>query len=141
MTAALEYAAQNIQIIPCKPRSKKPALKTTGAGHATAATTSTKQIQEWWTTNPNYNIGIPCGPNQLAVIDIDGPDGEEWMRTEAPPLGEPRQVAKTGKGWHIYYRWPADLEIRTCEIAPQVEIRAAGSYVIATHPPTPPRSP
>ena len=36
----------------------------------------------------------------------------------------------TGRGYHYYYRWP-DLDIRTAQIAPKLEIRAAGAYVIA----------
>ena len=37
----------------------------------------------------------------------------------------------TANGYHHYYRWPDNLRIKTCRIGPQVEIRAAGAYVVA----------
>ena len=132
LTAALEYAAAGIAVIPCQPRGKKPALAATGKNHS-VATSDTATISQWWTGNPDYNIGIPGTPNQLAVIDIDGDGGIEYIE-QHPELAEPLHdtwAAATAKGAHYYYRWPAGLEIRTCDIAPQLEIRAAGAYTIA----------
>ena len=129
LTAALEYANQGIAVIPCQPRGKKPALAATGKNHS-IATSDSNQITQWWTGNPDYNIGIPGTPNQLAVIDIDGDTGIEWIQTHQLPM-PPTWTAKTANGYHYYYRWPAGLEIRTCDIAPQLEIRAAGAYTIA----------
>ena len=129
LSAALEYAAQGIKIIPCVERGKKPALPQTGKEHA-VATTDADQIRQWWTTNPDYNIGIVCSANQLAVIDIDGPAGVEWIRDQQLPMPA-TLVAITGRGFHYYYRWPAGVPIKTCQIAPKLEIRAAGAYVIA----------
>ena len=132
LTAALEYAAAGIAVIPCQPRGKKPALSATGKNHS-VATSDSNQITQWWTGNPDYNIGIPGTPNQLAVIDIDGDGGIEYIE-QHPELAEPLHdtwAAATAKGAHYYYRWPAGLEIRTCDIAPQLEIRAAGAYTIA----------
>ena len=134
LTAALEYANQGIAVIPCQPRGKKPALAATGKNHS-IATSDSNQITKWWTGNPDYNIGIPGTPNHFAVIDIDGGGGGggEYIK-QHPELAEPLHdtwAAATAKGAHYYYRWPAGLEIRTCDIAPQLEIRAAGAYTIA----------
>ena len=132
LTAALEYANQGIAVIPCQPRGKKPALAATGKNHS-IATSDSNQITKWWTGNPDYNIGIPGTPNHFAVIDIDGGGGIEYIE-QHPELAEPLHdtwAAATAKGAHYYYRWPAGLEIRTCDIAPQLEIRAAGAYTIA----------
>ena len=51
LSAALEYAAQGIAIMPCAARGKKPALPRTGKEHA-IATTDADQIRQWWTTRP-----------------------------------------------------------------------------------------
>ena len=40
-------------------------------------------------------------------------------------------VAITARGFHYYYHWPPGATIRTCQIAPKLEIRGAGAYVIA----------
>ena len=128
-SAALEYAAQGIAIMPCTPRGKKPALARTGKEHA-AASIDTDQVRRWWTDTPDANIGIVCTPNRLAVVDIDGEAGAKWIRDHQLPMPATWTVT-TGRGYHYYYRWPAGLEIRTSQIAPKLEIRAAGAYVIA----------
>ena len=128
-SAALEYATQGIAIMPCVERGKKPALERTGKEHA-VATNDTDQIRQWWTTNPDYNIGIVCTANRLAVIDIDGEAGIEWIRANQLPMPT-TWIATTARGFHYYYRWPEGIRIKTCQIAPKLEIRAAGAYVIA----------
>ena len=129
LSAALEYADQGIAIMPCAERGKKPALPRTGEAHA-VATTDPDQIREWWTRNPNYNIGIACTANRLAVIDIDGEAGTEWIRDNQMPMPKTR-TAITARGWHYYYRWPEGVTVKTRQIADKLEIRAAGAYVIA----------
>ena len=128
-SAALEYANQGIAIMPCAERGKKPALDRTGKEHA-VATNDTDQILQWWTKNPQSNIGIVCTANALAVIDIDGEVGVEWIRDNQLPMPA-TWTATTARGFHYYYRWPTDLRIRTSQIASKLEIRAAGAYVIA----------
>ena len=129
-SAALEYANQGIAIMPCAERGKKPALDRTGKEHA-VATNDTDQILQWWTKNPQSNIGIACTANQLAVIDIDGPAGIDWIRMSELPMPATWTVTTSRGRHHYYYRWPTDLRIRTSQIAPNLEIRAAGAYVIA----------
>ena len=105
-SAALEYANQGIAIMPCAERGKKPALDRTGKEHA-VATNDTDQILQWWTKNPQSNIGIACTANRLAVIDIDGEAGIEWIREHQMPMPT-TAVAITARGFHYYYRWPED---------------------------------
>ena len=128
-SAALEYGNQGIAIMPCAERGKKPALDRTGKEHA-VATNDTDQILQWWTKNPQSNIGIVCTANALAVIDIDGEVGVEWIQDNQLPMPA-TWTATTARGFHYYYRWPTDLRIRTSQIASKLEIRAAGAYVIA----------
>ena len=131
LSAAVEYADQGIAIMPCAERGKKPALPRTGKEHAIAATTDPDQIREWWTRNPNYNIGIVCTANRLAVIDIDGPAGVEWIKDHHLPMPD-TWTATTSEGrYHYYYRWPEGARIATRQIAPELEIRAAGAYLVA----------
>ena len=129
LSAAVEYADQGIAIMPC--RGKRPALSRTGEAHA-VATSDADQVRQWWQrTDPNYNIGIACTANRLAVIDIDGEEGIEWIRDNQPLPMPTTRIAITARGFHYYYRWPENLTIRTCQIAPKLEIRAAGAYVVA----------
>ncbi|MFI8916447.1 bifunctional DNA primase/polymerase [Streptomyces sp. NPDC053513] len=36
-----------------------------------AATTDLATVQHWWTAQPNFGIGVACGPSRLVVIDVD----------------------------------------------------------------------
>ncbi|MFD8079017.1 bifunctional DNA primase/polymerase [Streptomyces sp. NPDC059718] len=36
-----------------------------------AATTNTERIEAWWATQPNFGVGVACGPAGLVVIDVD----------------------------------------------------------------------
>ena len=129
LEAATEYGAQGIAIMPCVEGGKKPALPRTGKEHAVAST-DIDQIRRWWTENPRYNIGIPCTANRLAVIDIDGDAGTEWIRDNQLPMPA-TWTAITGNGFHYYYRWPGGRRIKTRRVAAKLEIRGAGAYVVA----------
>ena len=72
---------------------------------------------------------MACTANRLAVIDIDGPTGIEWIRDNQLPMPV-TWTADTAHGYHYYYRWPEDTRISTCQVAPKLEIRAAGTYVV-----------
>lgn len=39
------------------------------------ATIDEGQIRAWWEENPNYNIGVACGPSRLLVLDVDPKNG------------------------------------------------------------------
>jgi P4 family phage/plasmid primase-like protien len=76
------------------------------------------RVEQWWTENPNYNVGVHCSKSGFFVIDIDprsgGPDSfikfEELVEGALPPTVEAitgvytndRGVATRGR--HIYYR-------------------------------------
>ncbi len=36
-----------------------------------AATTDLRTLRQWWQTEPNFGIGVSCGPAGLVVIDVD----------------------------------------------------------------------
>ncbi len=60
-------AAEYAFIFPLLPNSKKPAITDWPA----RATQDPVQIAQWWSENPDYNIGIACEPSNLFVIDAD----------------------------------------------------------------------
>jgi putative DNA primase/helicase len=76
--------------------------------------------------------GIATGAaSERAVIDVDGPKG----RAEAEQLGlRSGYVVKSGRvegdGWHLYYSIPAGVTIKSRTLAPNVELKAEGAYVV-----------
>lgn len=76
--------------------------------------------------------GIATGrASGVVVVDVDGPEA----RAEAERRGlRSGHVVKTGRaggdGWHIYYAIPQGLEVRSRKLAPGLELKGDGSYVV-----------
>lgn len=128
LAAALRYAiTEDWSVFPCRPRDKRPV---TLQGFKDAST-NPEQITQWWKANPAYNIGIALEASGLIVLDIDGPEG--WAPFESLDLPQTRLVS-TGRGEggaHFYYRIPPGTRTPTASLAPKLDLRGAGAYVIA----------
>jgi hypothetical protein len=137
LIAALAMAARGWHVFPCAPGGKEPALRGNWQQHAT---TDPRQVRDWWTRRP-FNIGISCGPSGLVVIDLDIPKaggqlgGTEsfWRLCDSHRQPVPRTfaVATPSGGWHLYFA-ARDGDVRNSagKLAPLVDVRAAGGYVI-----------
>jgi Bifunctional DNA primase/polymerase, N-terminal/Primase C terminal 1 (PriCT-1) len=131
LATALKLAAKGIHVFPCVPRDKKPA---TSHG-CKDATVDADAITEWWRLNPQFNVAIATGAvSGLFVVDVDGLDAEiELRRLEAEHGELPTTVeAVTARGRHLYFKTPdASLRNSASKIAPGVDTRADGGYVLA----------
>ena len=105
-----------------------------------AATRNIDQICQWWTAHPNANLGIPTGrANGLLVIDVDnGPEkhGEDnlmALEDTLERLPETWESLTGGGGRHLFFQYPEGLDVRnsTSKLAPNIDVRAEGGYVIA----------
>ncbi|MFE9247100.1 bifunctional DNA primase/polymerase [Nocardiopsis sp. NPDC006938] len=86
-------------------------------------------------------VGIATGASNLVVVDVDGPQGHEWVtglarRGVLPPTLMMR--SSSGEGYHLYYE--GTLRSRPLRLAPThplagtaddipVDIKSQGSYV------------
>ena len=108
LSAALALASAGIKIFPAG-ADKRPLLK----GWQDAATCNADQIHTWWDRAAALPA-IPCGQNNLVVIDCDRHDGgadgvAAFKSLVAAHGGVPRQVplVKTPNGGlHLYFRQP-----------------------------------
>jgi hypothetical protein len=50
------------------------------------ATTNRARVLAWWTRHPQANIGLACG-HRFDVLDVDGPAGEQGIRSLAVKHG------------------------------------------------------
>ena len=135
LNAALLYASMGWPVFPLIPRDKKPAIK----GWQSQATTDEPTIRQWWTQNPNYNVGIKTG-NGLCVIDVDDkPDkhpvlGSDMLRDWELEHGEISETccAKTGTGGMHYYFNVGDTYISGCESETIfIDLRCDGNLIVA----------
>lgn len=134
-TAAVWYCEHGFAIFPLKPRSKEPATK-----HGLNDWFDDPDgARDFWSVNPNHNIGIVCGnpSHGLLVFDLDVSDSKNGMETlkawerahgDLPETA----VAITGSGGRHYLYRTNRTNIRP-STNPQlgVDVRCDGSYIVA----------
>jgi Bifunctional DNA primase/polymerase, N-terminal/Primase C terminal 1 (PriCT-1) len=131
-SAALGLASRELPVFPIVPKGKTPAT----AHGLLDATVDPAVIERWWAADPNHNVAIATGaPSGIFVVDVDGTDAEAKLRAIEIINGTlPSTVeAITARGRHIYLKMPPDTDIRNSasKIAPGVDVRATGGYVLA----------
>jgi Bifunctional DNA primase/polymerase, N-terminal len=135
LEAALDYAQRGIPVFPVNPLDKHPL---TGRGFKDA-TTSTLQIETWWKQNPSAMIGIPTGEaSGFWVLDADvdpikGLDGLaelEKLQAQNGPLPPTLTSITPRGGKHFFFRWSPGIRNSSSKIAPGLDVRGKGGYVI-----------
>jgi len=124
---ALAYARRGWKVFPLAVKDKVPLIKH-GNG-CLSATTDEKQIRYWWTQTPNANIGLATGHSFFAV-DIDPKhNGNLWLDS----VSLPDTIAQhTGSGGtHFLFSGPPDIPNSASKVAPGVDIRGNGGYIVA----------
>jgi len=129
LTAALAYAARGWPVFPCKPREKVPA---TGHG-CKDATTDHEQVDAWWTATPDANIGIATGePSGLWVLDVDGDEGLDALCDLGHGIPGTLTAATPSGGLHLLFADPGGLGNTASKIAPNLDTRGTGGYILAS---------
>jgi hypothetical protein len=129
---ALTLAEKGLAVFPCRPGDKRPATER----GCLDASTDPSIVERWWRSNPDYNIAIATGAvSGVFVSDIDSVDAEAELRKLEAAHGAlpPTVEAITARGRHIYFRMPPKIDVRnsTSKIAPGIDIRGTGGYVLA----------
>ncbi|TQJ89308.1 bifunctional DNA primase/polymerase [Streptomyces sp. SLBN-31] len=157
LAAALLCGERGWPVIPLIPGAKRPtghperSCPRTGrcsGGHRTPeqrATTEPDLIQTAWAHHP-YNVGIATGPAGLLVVDLDvpkeeeqegAPDGatsfEALCERHGQPFPDTYQVRTPSGGRHLYFTAPRGVRLKCSvkRIAPNIDTRAWGGYVVA----------
>jgi putative DNA primase/helicase len=141
--AALEYYDKGFSVIPLQTRNKIP-IPNGWQKYCTIRATR-EEVEKWWNSMPNANIGIACGPANgrfLFVIDQDvlkdkdkkvvlSSDGSIKQRGDIS--GCPPTVSQTsGSGGKQMFYWaPVGYEVRNyTAIRPLVDVRGVGGQVV-----------
>ncbi|MFI1966765.1 bifunctional DNA primase/polymerase [Streptomyces pathocidini] len=163
LSAALEAAARGWAVFPLRGGQKRPALHSEArcpgigdcaGGHAKweqRATTDPDRIRTTW-ARAAYNIGIATGPSGLVVIDLDVPKGkgssdapcgattfEALCERAGQPVPTTYRVRTASGGEHLYFTAPPGVRLANTagSIAPLIDTRAWGGYVVAAGSTTP----
>lgn len=135
LSAALWYAKKDWYIFPLRPGEKLP-LTTHGFKDAS---TDAGQIHKWWSQWPDANIGVATGESGLVVADLDvknnAPGMESWaeLRARHGPEIENTAISETPTGGsHVVYKANgAPIRNSASKLAPGIDIRAQGGYIVA----------
>jgi hypothetical protein len=144
-TIALEYAAAEWPVFPCRPADdfdqdtgevlpeKAPLISNGFRG----ATTNARVIGELWKRNPDAIIGVPTGERIGAwVLDIDiktSVDGREWlaaMEAAHGKLPDTYRVSTANGGEHIFFNYAPGVRNRG-KLGAGVDVRGEGGFVVA----------
>lgn len=132
VSAAQDYARQGYHVFPCKP-DKSPYTE-----HGFKdATTDPFQIERWLQQWPDAMIGMATGARSgIVVIDVDiknGVDGFAELAKRGIEMPTDAVEVKTPSGGsHFYFSIQPGQSFRNSagKIAPGVDVRADGGYVI-----------
>lgn len=124
--------------LPCSTRREKPPLTPHGLKDAT---TDPARIREWWSQWPDANVAIATGPaSKLLVVDIDtdpkksinGFASMETLQARGLSFPETMRIRTPRGGVHLYYEYDgSDIGNSVGKIAPGIDIRGVGGYVLA----------
>ena len=121
---AVRLGRLGFRVFPCVPYGKAPALKR----FYDVATADVSTIEQWWASNPRYNIGIAT--DDLIVVDVDVKDGREGPDSYALMGGhaDTYTVRSPSGGLHYYFTGPSTAS--TIGLMPGVDTRSFHGYVL-----------
>src|SRR5215210_5964220 len=121
---AVEYRRRGWSPIPIKSRSKEPNL------HELRPYLTRKATQEELGAWSWSGVGIVTGAvSGVLVLDVDGPEGEAELQKHGHPVTP--MVRTASGGLHLYFKHP-EQHVRTgIRVAPGLDVKASGGYVVA----------
>jgi Bifunctional DNA primase/polymerase, N-terminal len=139
LRAALYLADRGLPVFPCRPADKAP-LTPNGFKDASL---DPSIIRQRWTCWPDALIGAPTGAaSGIDVVDLDMKNGHNGIAAfeticAGRPLPPHPVVQTVSGGRHLLFRTTPGRTARcsASRIAPGIDVRGAGGYVIV--PPSP----
>jgi hypothetical protein len=131
MDHALQLAEAGFATFPCN-RNKAPACP--HGFHD--ASTDADVICALWSRHHGELVGVATDAvSDLAVLDIDAKhaDAHVWWAKHRDQLPTTRTIRTRSGGLHLWFRNVPGLRCSVSAIAPGIDVRAAGGYVIAWH--------
>lgn len=124
MATTADFAAAYVRkygltLVPLPPKTKRPLKKAWGLEDCL---TTPEQAREFYTRNPNWNIGAALGPSRLVTLDVDNIEAMQILCEEFGwDLDALQQQAPTVQGkapnYRILFRAPDGMEFHKKSIA------------------------
>lgn len=131
--AALSYSERGWPTIPLIARLKRPLVPW---AEFQKRMPSHDELQGWFTRWPDVNLGIVTGAvSGLVVLDVDpehgGADSLAELESRNGALLPTIESVTGGGGRHIYFRHPGGTVHNLVRLAPGIDLRGDGGYVVA----------
>lgn len=131
--AVQDYMRLGWSIIPTRPGDKRPLVRWDEFQHRRPDEAKTC---DWFRTWPDAGIGIVTGTvSGLVVLDVDVKHGGDvalqQLEREHARLPTTVECRTGGGGRHLYFSHPGRLVRNKVGLAPGIDIRADGGYVVA----------
>lgn len=120
--------------LPCFPCGRTKAPTIPGAGGHKHATAEFDKLQALWRDYPGSLVGVPTGEiSGVDVLDIDAPRHAEaaaWFEANRARLPLTREHRTRSGGRHLLFCHAPGLRNSASRIAPGIDVRGDGGYVI-----------
>jgi bifunctional DNA primase/polymerase-like protein/DnaB helicase-like protein len=121
------YLKLGWSMIPIKPNGKEPLIP--WKEYQTRQSTE-QELKKWIENWPDMNLGIVTGAiSQLVVVDLDGVQGINYGKSRHITSSI---VSQTGNGRQLFYKWTEHVDNSVKKIAPGVDIRGDGGFVVVS---------
>ncbi len=129
---ALSLCRLGLSVFPLRPRDKRPLGE--WKSHQRKAM-DMRGVSLAWAEHPDANIAVATGPvSGVFVLDVDGEKGGEALASMQKTWGALPSSWRclTGRGEHIYLRWPAGRNVRNSAglLGDWLDTRGDGGYVV-----------
>jgi hypothetical protein len=133
MKAALDYGRLGWSFIPIEPRGKRSLVRWQVYQHRHPEAT---EINDWFRHWPDANIAVVTGVvSGVVVLDIDprhgGDSSFQALERQHAPVSETVEARTGGGGRHLYFAHPGEILHNRVALAPGVDLRGDGGYVVA----------
>src|SRR5258708_4983154 len=128
-----DYIRRGWSIIPIRTGDKRPLVRWHEFQHRRP---SVEEVRAWFSDWPEAGIGIVTGAiSDLVVLDIDSRHGGdasmERLEQQHDRLPATVECRSGGGGRHLYFAHPGRLVRNKVGLAPGVDLRGDGGYVVA----------
>lgn len=131
--AAWQYLRLGWVVLPVAAAAKRPLIQWQMLQHRHP---SEAEVRYWFARWPDANIGLVTGVvSGLVVLDVDPAHGGELslrrLQAEHAPFPPTPEVVTGGGGRHFYFAHPVAPVRNAVAVAPGLDIRGDGGYVVA----------
>jgi hypothetical protein len=99
-------------------------------------TTDADALRDLWRRFPGPLVGIATGePSGFDVLDIDADriEAAAWWRAHEADIPTTRANRTRSGGAHLHFRHAPGLRNSAGRIAPHIDVRASGGFIVAWH--------